>query len=445
VREGDWFWEFQIERAGGQGGRNEGRGDGQGSWVRVGVGRRESGLNAPVGVDGYSYGIRDKTGDKVHQSHTTSYGKPFKSGTTVGVYLSLPPRTATDDTTTTTTDNNPSSSSARDPRRIMRKRVPILYKNQLYFEQLEYTSSKEMDELLVDPILKQKQLKAQEEEAKKKKNKKNPGTRIHDGDSNSGSNKNQNLPPMRELPIIPRSKLGFWIDGEFQGKAFENLFDFIPLMKHAKKEHQKKEKTNRLVTENHHDDGTTGYYPFVSVFGGGTVTLNSGEQGFKFPPSRQDIASLLDDEVQQDREEEGRTSVRWKPLCERYQEFYTEQTRLDDLDELEQIKLLVDVRAKELARLQRQAEKAERAAVAAAAGAGEGGGGGGVSKKAKTSSSSISYSNEIGVGMGMGNAIALTQYQNQIVGTAKGQEESPVNSPKPVVSFSEDAIKSEGM
>ncbi|GAA5900148.1 Bre2p, partial [Sporobolomyces salmoneus] len=392
MRYGDWYWEFRIDRAGG--GR-EGEA-GENSWVRVGVGRRESGLNAPVGVDGYSYGIRDKTGDKVHKSHPQQYGKPFSSGTTIGVYLSLPPPPTESSTKT----------SVRDPHKIMRKRVPILYKNQLYFEQLEYNSSKEMDELLVDPVLKAKQLEA-EEKKKKSKLQAAPGTKV---DSNSEKNKG---PPMRELPNLPGSKLGFWIDGEFQGTAFEDLYDFIPLMKHSAKElggQQKKEKTNRLVTENHHDDGTTGYYPFVSVFGGGIVTINPGPD-FKHTPSQEDLEKLRGGG------ETGDPTRGWKPLSERYEAFYQEQRRLDDLDELEQIKLLKTVREKEQAKLQRQAEKAERAA---AAGGGEGGG---VTKKAKISNETMMAD--------FGGAALLNQFQNQVIGTAKGQEESPGNSPRP--------------
>lgn len=94
-----------------------------------------------------------------------------------------------------------------------------------------------------------------------------------------------------------------------------------------------------------------------------------------------------------------------------------EQRRLDDLDELEQIKLLKTVREKEQAKLQRQAEKAERAA---AAGGGEGGG---VTKKAKISNETMMAD--------FGGAALLNQFQNQVIGTAKGQEESPGNSPRP--------------
>lgn len=55
VREGGWYWEVKVERGGGEGGRHakgEEKGEGEGSWCRLGVGRREAPLNAPVGYDG---------------------------------------------------------------------------------------------------------------------------------------------------------------------------------------------------------------------------------------------------------------------------------------------------------------------------------------------------------------------------------------------------------
>ena len=51
VREGNWYWEIKAERCGGEGAA-AGLAGGEGSWVRVGVGRRESPLNAPGGFDG---------------------------------------------------------------------------------------------------------------------------------------------------------------------------------------------------------------------------------------------------------------------------------------------------------------------------------------------------------------------------------------------------------
>ncbi|GAA5919596.1 hypothetical protein JCM1841_001068 [Sporobolomyces salmonicolor] len=321
VREGAWYWEFKIERGGGEGGREKG-GEGQGSWVRVGVGRRESPLNAPVGIDGHSYGIRDKTGDSVHLAHPSPYGTPFSTHSTIGVYLSLPPR------------RPPSSSDRRDPARIVRKRVPIRYKGQLYFEQLEYPASKEMDELLVDPAMRAKQREADE---KKKQKPAAPGTKAPPPEADQG-------PKLRPLPKLEGSKVAFFVDGVCQGVAFEDLYDFLPLRKPPGVKEKKKDV--RLVMENHHDDGATGYFPFASVFGGGAVTINPGPdfehpppddieaalRASPHPPTRPPLAHAL--------QHGGGGGPGWRPLCARYDEFVAEQARLDDLDEIEAIRLL---------------------------------------------------------------------------------------------------------
>jgi len=394
VREGGWYWEIKVERAGGEGGREDKNsgGDGQGSWVRVGVGRRESPLNAPVGVDGHSYGIRDKTGDSIHLAHPTPYGKPFGSHSTIGVYLSLPP--------TKSPPPVDREGSSRDPRRIIRKRVPIRYKGQLYFEQLEYAASKEMTELLVDPAAK----KAKEQELESSKSKKKtaaPGTKVPPPKIDQG-------PPMRPLPKLEGSKIAFFVDGECQGVAFRDLFDFVPLEKHRGQNAKERAKSaSRIVMENWHDDGSTGYYPFVSVFGGGICTINPGPD-FDFPPP-DNIDSLLEPQATVgDARKEGRD---WRPLCERYEEFYEEQTRLDDLDEMEAIRVMVEVRARELQRQQRAAERA----------AANGGVEGSIQKKPKLSKEPVGGANGINPGIVAGG----------VVGKAIGIEESPGNSPAP--------------
>ncbi|GAA5925565.1 Bre2p [Sporobolomyces koalae] len=387
LREGCWYWEIEVERGGGQGGREHGGRDGQGSWVRVGVGRRESPLNAPVGVDGYSYGIRDKTGDSIHLSRPTRYAKPFGTNSTIGVYLSLPAR-----------EPVPTAASVRDPRRIQRKRVPIRYKGQLYFEQLEYPSTKEMDELTVDPVLKAKQEKEAELKLKEAKKKQiaQPGKKVIPLEQNTG-------PTLRPVPTLRGSKLAFSIDGEYQGTAFEDLYDFLPLMKPPGSAHSRKDKSNRLVTENHHDDGATGYYPFVSVFGGGTVTINPGPE-FKHAPTREH----LDQFRARVESEDGGTG--WRPLCDRYREFYEEQARLDDLDELDQIETLQKARDREQLRIQRQIDRAEKANLN-----GNGTHDGPATKKAKPTTAT-----------GFHDVL-----HHQVIGTVQGQEESPGNSPAP--------------
>ncbi|GAA6064651.1 hypothetical protein JCM10212_005237 [Sporobolomyces blumeae] len=446
VRQGEWYWEIKVVRGGGHGGRDKG-GEGQGSWVRVGVGRRESPLNAPVGIDGHSYGIRDRTGDSIHLAHPTPYGRPFGSTSTIGIYLSIPPRQS--NATSSSSSSSSSSSlgsvstrptdraprtSRRDPARIMRKRVPILYKGSLYFEQLEYAPSKEMDELLVDPVLKAKQ---DEAERKKKHAVAAPGTKPRPVESNQG-------PPPRRLERLHGSKVAFWIDGECQGTAFTDLFDYLPLEKpkpiHGR---EPKRNVNRIVMENWHDDGMTGYFPFVSVFGGGTCSINPGPD-FAYPPP-DDIEATLretdrrrrsdsgdDDRATNGSAQESTTTGRtWKPLSDRYAEFYEEQARLDDLDEIEAIRLLVEARA--AARDGQTEPTVSSSTSSASAGAGGGartGSGHGPNKKQRVSTpSSTSTSNSNVPPGGLPSAI-LNRFE--VVGRAAVEEDSPGNSPKPV-------------
>ncbi|KAI8443524.1 hypothetical protein BY996DRAFT_4552378, partial [Phakopsora pachyrhizi] len=66
------------------------RSDPEEAHVRISIARRESGLNTPVGIDGYSYAIRDKTGEKVHLSRLAQYGEPSGSGDVIGFLVELP-------------------------------------------------------------------------------------------------------------------------------------------------------------------------------------------------------------------------------------------------------------------------------------------------------------------------------------------------------------------
>ena len=91
VREGKWYFECHI-----LGGKTTGAGGGTGgdvgnAHVRVGWGRREAQMDAPVGADAYSYGIRDVDGSKVHISRPKPYAQGFGTGDVVGCMITLPP------------------------------------------------------------------------------------------------------------------------------------------------------------------------------------------------------------------------------------------------------------------------------------------------------------------------------------------------------------------
>ncbi|KAF9083470.1 hypothetical protein BGX23_011474 [Mortierella sp. AD031] len=218
VREGQWYYEATIDRGGEP--RYEGR---DGAHVRLGWARREATLQAPVGFDAYSYGIRDTTGEKVHMSRVTPFGEPFKTGDVIGLYISLPP------------DGNEKSFFKH--RRLRRS---FYFKGQLYFESVDYSPTKryiEMTEYEATPIK---------------------------------TNIERPIPP----PTIPGSKIIVYKNGVCQGVMWQDLSAILPIEQNAKEKDQLR-----------FDDGTLGYYPVISVYRNGTATANFGPE-FKYPPSK---------------------------------------------------------------------------------------------------------------------------------------------------------------
>lgn len=67
IREGKWYFEVKIEKSVALDGDSAPSTISSGANVRLGWGRREASLNGPVGLDGYSYGIRDRTGEKFYE------------------------------------------------------------------------------------------------------------------------------------------------------------------------------------------------------------------------------------------------------------------------------------------------------------------------------------------------------------------------------------------
>lgn len=262
LREGTTYFEVYVEKGGGESSSSK-----LGSaHVRLGIGRRESSVNAPVGMDAYSYGLRDKTGDKVTISQPQPYGEPFGSGDVIGVLVDLPPRPDSPDL-------DPSQ-----PATIVRKRIPIRFKNQTFYESLEYIPSREMT-LLVDSAA-----EAQLPQKKQVKQKAAaPGMKHRPLPS-------ENAPPQRHLPVLEGSTVWFFKNGKLMSSepAFQDLYDFLPLKPHppapdATKKNKKKVWDPMAERENHNDDGTLGYYPVVSCYGGAIARLNAGPS-FHYPP-----------------------------------------------------------------------------------------------------------------------------------------------------------------
>ena len=94
--------------------------------VRLGIGRREAGGQAPVGYNAYSYGLQSKTGDKVHCSFREKFMEPFGAGDVIGfeVYLPIDPL-------------------VKDPVRL---RQPFLHQDQVWMESHNYLRTDAMNE-----------------------------------------------------------------------------------------------------------------------------------------------------------------------------------------------------------------------------------------------------------------------------------------------------------
>ncbi|KAF9646277.1 hypothetical protein BDM02DRAFT_262592 [Thelephora ganbajun] len=344
LREGRWFFEIKILQGGGDFGDGTISGSpSKGSHVRVGFGRREASLNGPVGVDGYSYGIRDKTGEKVYLSRLKPYSKPFGTGDVVGLYVSLPPR------------RQPDRNDPEDPAHLKRERIAIEYKGQEYFESVEYQQEKELMEL-VDSKKKARAVDGGDNAGragtantsnsttsrsatrKSATVKNTPGSR-KGVSRNVNAASSQKTAIGRHLATLPDSCIAFFINGECQGVAFQDLYSYLPLRRLPTAPSKRSHHTNPEAREglrerkpNPYDDGTLGYYPFISLFGDSRVKANVGPD-FDFDPG-DDIDRILGLTPEVKVEGELSTSGRkWRPLCERYKEFTEEQWELDALEE----------------------------------------------------------------------------------------------------------------
>jgi COMPASS component BRE2 len=347
VRQGQWYMEVAIDHGGGARASDlpgPTKAKTEGAHVRLGWARREAPLGGPCGLDGYSYGMRDKTGEKITLSRPRAYGRPFGSGDVIGLYISLPPQ------------RPPSKRDPHDPANVKRERIAIEFKGQEYFESLEYAQSKEMLSL-VDfsrkPPVDGSSVPPTTKKSATVKNVPERGTR----GAASASGPTQ----MRTLPTLPDSKIAFFVNGQCQGVAFHELYDYRPLRAPADaRKAQAKRRTRegaREHKENHFDDGSLGYFPLISLFNGARVRLNPGPD-FAFPPPPDIDAALVGDDP--DTNASNRT---WRPLCERYAEFMEEQWELDGMEEeharVEAPQRAVNVKSEAEAKIERERKRAQ--------------------------------------------------------------------------------------
>ncbi|WVQ99119.1 hypothetical protein IAU59_006251 [Kwoniella sp. CBS 9459] len=369
VREGSWYFEVRIEKGHGASGGGKGHlggGDVGNAHVRIGWGRREASIDAPVGADGYSYGIRDVGGEKVTLSRPKPYAnKDFKTGDVIGCMITLPSR------------RDPFEEPRNDPKYIKRQRRHFNYKGQSYFESPEYTTSREMD-AMVDREGKQAAAAAAATAAAVtategiqengngtgdmpngnggggpgKKGATTKNTKKGKKDHSSNTAALDIVPVARVPPKLEGSSVVFYLNGESLGEAFTDLYDFTPLPpvrlntghdRPGKKAHAHDDQRSNQPGEDDanvvHDDGTLGYYPMISCFGKGKARFNPGPD-FEYPPSvylqTRRIQPDQDDGVKVEMGDDATNQrSRIRAMCERWDEFREEELRYDERDEAE--------------------------------------------------------------------------------------------------------------
>ncbi|KAG9231689.1 hypothetical protein BJ875DRAFT_382405 [Amylocarpus encephaloides] len=309
IRQGSWYWECKITSGIPKRKRSE-AGVGQQSangHVRMGWARREATLDAPVGFDAYSYGIRDARGQKLHMSRPKDFfppGEEIQEGDVIGLEINLPSEAlhrkvveghynpAVD-----LADDEPPGIETAD---IIRDRVPIRHKGHLYFEQIDYHAVKELEELM------------------------NPSPVISSQGGIGGLGQEPGpTHPSPSLRTLPHSSIKIYKNGELIGSPFTGLLAFLPPASSPIIQNGAREGL---------DDGMLGYYPAVSVFRGGAAEVNFGPNFWYPPPGygmSTDVAMTGSDQPA----ESNLNIVR--PVSDRYDEQIVEDIVHDIVDEVD--------------------------------------------------------------------------------------------------------------
>ncbi|PPJ58710.1 hypothetical protein CBER1_03976 [Cercospora berteroae] len=293
AREGTLYYEIKVHRGVPKEGPDPDA-NGPEPHVRFGWARREAPLDAPVGFDGYSYGITDIRFETMHRSRPGKFynAKKIKSktaknaptpvvlapedqhvkeGDVIGVEIQLPSlplhRKVVDGIYNHAVDSGDGfdQGSHQDadtqPMDIIRDRIPVAYKGNSYFEVLDHVTSKSM-EIYADRTTNLNHLPTTGPSSNKESIKTAP-------------NPHNEYPALRTLP---HSAMRVYKNGKLIGTAFENLLAFLPPASAPSK---------TMGAREGFDDGLVGYFPAVSCFFGGIVEVNFGDapNGFWAPPA----------------------------------------------------------------------------------------------------------------------------------------------------------------
>ncbi|KAH7198083.1 uncharacterized protein B0J16DRAFT_33878 [Fusarium flagelliforme] len=299
VREGRWYWECKITQGVRPPKDGESKPEG-GQHVRMGWARREASLDAPVGFDAYSYGLRDVAGEKVHMSRPKEFfptGEGIREGDVIGLEIQLPSEnlhrkimSGHYNPVVDQTDEEPSPTA--QGHNIVRDRLPIRFKAHTYFERIEYHPVKELEDLM------------------------NP-TGLGSGVSEDpGPNH-----PSPSLRTLPNSCIRVYKNGVLMGTPFENLLGFLPPASRPQ---------TQVGAREGLDDGMLGYYPAVSVFRGGAVEVNFGPD-FWYPPPAEPSADSAPDAVRSGNPRLNEMHA----VSERYRDQIAEDIVYDIIDEVD--------------------------------------------------------------------------------------------------------------
>lgn len=332
AREGRMYYEVRILRGIPASGPNDPvdprTGDPRpGPHVRMGWARREAPLDGPVGFDGYSYAVTDARFEAQHRSRASKifrplpkgakgkhlkarppHGKPvpveyvtdqhIAEGDVIGLEIQLPSlsmhRRVVEGTYNPAVDlgdgfDTPTSADPFDrPLDIIRDRIPVPYKGNFYFEQLDYQVTK-MVEAYHD---------------------RGPVPKIHPSPNHDDVS----------VRSLPHSHIKVYKNGVEVGIAFENLLAFLPPASVPSVEAVK------AGARTGFDDGMVGYLPAVSVFNGGIAQVNMGPDFWCPPPALHMSGGTNDPQVQ------GRTL---RPIGARYKEQIAEDIVWDIIDEVD--------------------------------------------------------------------------------------------------------------
>ena len=296
VREGRWYWECKITQGIRKSKEPDAKPEG-GRHVRMGWARREASLDAPVGFDAYSYGIRDVTGEKVFMSRPKDFfpaGETIEEGDVIGLEIQLPSErlhrnvmTGNYNPAVDPHEENQPRQTAEGPN-IVRDRVPIRFKAHTYFEKIEYHSTKELEDLM------------------------NPAS------STSSTEQPNPLHAMPALRTLPKSCIKIYKNGKLMGVPFEELLGFLPPASKPMPQVGAREGT---------DDGMLGYYPAVSIFRGGAAEVNFGPDFWYPPPDYAPPGTDVDGE--------SPDPVQLRAVSERYEDQIAEDVVYDIVDEVD--------------------------------------------------------------------------------------------------------------